>query len=56
MRPLLKALLRHDRGATAIEYGMICALIVVAMIASLNGFAGKTISMWNNISTTVLAH
>ena len=49
----LLALLRHVRGATAIEYGLIVSLIVVAIIGALQLFAGKTISMWGNVSTAV---
>ena len=42
-----------QRGATAVEYGLIVALIVVAMIASLAGVADETTSMWNNVSGTI---
>jgi pilus assembly protein Flp/PilA len=47
---LLKAILEDRSGATAIEYGLIAALIVIAMITALNNFANETISMWNNVS------
>ncbi|MBY8827924.1 Flp family type IVb pilin [Hephaestia mangrovi] len=40
-------------GATAIEYGLIVALIVIAMIASLQGLANVTTKIWNNVSTQV---
>ena len=46
---LLKAILEDDSGATAIEYGLIVSLIVIAMIASLNTFANETIEMWGNV-------
>jgi len=49
-------LFRDRRGATAVEYALIIALIVVAMIGSLQGVAGVTISMWNNVTTQVLRH
>jgi pilus assembly protein Flp/PilA len=32
MRPILVALLRDERGVTAIEYGLIAALIAVACV------------------------
>jgi pilus assembly protein Flp/PilA len=48
---LLKAILEDRSGATAIEYGLIAALIVVAMIAGFNNFANSTTSMWNKVST-----
>jgi len=46
-------LLRDIKGATAIEYGLIVALIVIAMIAGLQLFAGTTISMWNSVQQNV---
>ena len=48
-------LLRDPRGATAVEYGLICALIVLAMLTGLYALAGTTISMWNNITASTLA-
>jgi|tagenome__1003787_1003787.scaffolds.fasta_scaffold14787669_2 pilus assembly protein Flp/PilA len=49
-------LLRDIKGATAIEYGLIVALIVIAMIAGLQLFAGSTISMWNAVEQNVTAN
>ena len=49
-------LLRSERGATAVEYGLIIAMIVLAMIAALNNVATRTTSMWNNVSTEVTKH
>jgi pilus assembly protein Flp/PilA len=46
-------LLRDRKGATAIEYGLIVALIVIAMIAGLQLFAGTTVSMWNSVQQNV---
>jgi pilus assembly protein Flp/PilA len=47
---LLKAILEDRSGATAVEYGLILALIVIAMISALNTFADSTISMWTRVS------
>ncbi len=44
---------RDPRGATAVEYGLIATLIVVAMIASLKGVANANTSLWGNVSTKV---
>ena len=52
-RVALRVLTRDTAGATAIEYGLVAALIVVTMIASLQGLANQTVSMWNNVSTKV---
>lgn len=49
-------LMRSARGATAIEYGLIVALIVVAMMAALFFLADTTIGMWNDVAQNVLAH
>lgn len=45
-----------DRGATAVEYGLILALVVLAMIGALTNVATKTIAMWNHVSTEVTNH
>ncbi|MGF7201045.1 pilus assembly protein Flp/PilA [Sphingobium olei] len=48
--------MRCNRGGTAIEYGLIVALIVLAMIAALNTLASKTVGMWNNVAREVSSH
>lgn len=53
MRTFAK-LLRDSKGASAVEYALICALIVLAMIAGLNAVAGSTTTMWNDVSTNVV--
>lgn len=45
------ALLRNTRGATAIEYGLIAALIAVAAIAAMQGLGNSLNKTFNNIST-----
>lgn len=50
------ALLQCQRGATAVEYGLILALIVLAMLGALSNFATKANGMWNNVATEVTAH
>lgn len=51
----LRALLRDMRAATAVEYGLILALIVVAIIASISATGQGTWGMWTNIATKVAA-
>jgi pilus assembly protein Flp/PilA len=53
MRRRGKSLYRDERGATAVEYGLIVTLIVVAMISALNQVATSTTTMWNNVSEKV---
>ena len=46
-------LLRDNRGSTAIEYGLIAALVVLGAFAAIKNFSDTSISMWNNVATTV---
>ena len=55
MSLLLRQLAGCRRGATAVEYGLILALIVLAMFGALQLTAGATVDMWNNVSTKVQA-
>lgn len=52
MRNWLLALMTDQKGATAVEYGLIIALVVLAMLAALNGVADATLRMWEHVSTT----
>jgi pilus assembly protein Flp/PilA len=42
----IKKVLRDNRGATAIEYGLIIALIVIAIIVAVQSVATETTGMW----------
>jgi pilus assembly protein Flp/PilA len=53
IRKLLRSLGTSERGATAIEYGLICALIVIAMMAGLKSLGGGTNGMWGKLQTKV---
>ena len=48
-------LARDARGATALEYGLILALVVLAMFGALQLLPGATIGMWGNVSTKVVS-
>ncbi|MCC2980128.1 MULTISPECIES: Flp family type IVb pilin [unclassified Sphingomonas] len=57
IKPVLatwRRLWRSRRGATAVEYGLIAALIVIATMASFSGVADITVTMWNNVSERVV--
>jgi pilus assembly protein Flp/PilA len=47
----LRMLGADTRGATAIEYGLIAALIVIAMIAGLESMGGGVGGMWGKVGT-----
>lgn len=46
---LLRSLSQSNEGATAIEYGLIAALIAVALIAGLGGFSDALLNVFNTI-------
>ncbi len=45
--------LRDSRGATAIEYGLIAALIAVAAITAMTSVGSKLGSTFNNVSSNL---
>lgn len=53
IRSNLRKLFADRRGATAVEYGLIASLIIIAMIAGLSAMGGGTGGMWGRISTDV---
>jgi len=52
----IQALLCDRHGATAIEYGLIVALIVLAILGALGDVAGKTVTMWNEVANAFTSH
>lgn len=50
---LVKAILADTRGATAIEYGLIVALIVIAIIGSLKSVANENTGLWATVKDKV---
>lgn len=53
MKRRLIKLLSDSRGATAIEYGLIVALIVLAVIGGVSALGGANGNMWGNVQTKV---
>ncbi len=47
----LAKLRRNEKGATAIEYGLIAALIAVAAIAAMQGMGSQLMSTFNKTSS-----
>ena len=43
-------LIKNEKGATAIEYGLIAALIAVAAIGAMQGIGNKLNTTFNNVS------
>jgi pilus assembly protein Flp/PilA len=46
-------LIRNDEGATAIEYGLIAALIAVAAIAAMGNIGSKLNSTFNGVAANL---
>ena len=46
-------LIKNNKGATAIEYGLIAALIAVAAITAMTSIGSKLGSTFNNVSSNL---
>jgi pilus assembly protein Flp/PilA len=53
MRKVFKKLLRDDTGATAIEYGLIAALIALVIITGVKTVGTKMSSTFTTLSTSL---
>lgn len=46
-------IMKDEAGATAIEYGLIAALIAVAAITAMQGLGNQLTNTFTNVSTTM---
>ncbi|CAD7334915.1 Flp family type IVb pilin [Sphingomonadales bacterium 56] len=46
----VRKMLKNEKGATAIEYGLIAALIAVAAIGAMTSLGGKLTNTFNKVS------
>lgn len=46
----LRKIIRNSKGATAIEYGLIAALIAVAAITAMSSLGSKVGTTFNNVA------
>jgi pilus assembly protein Flp/PilA len=53
IRTTLRRLLADQGGATAIEYGLIVALIAVTAIGGISALGGGAGGMWSDLSAEV---
>ena len=53
MNRLIGRFIRDECGATAIEYGLICSLIFLAIVSAVNTFATNTNIMYGKISANM---
>ena len=47
------AALRNDRGATAVEYGLMVALIAIVIIVAVSLLGSNLSKLFNNVATSV---
>ena len=55
IRTTFRRLRSDKRGATAIEYGLLTALIAVALVTGVSALGGGTNGMWTNITSDTSA-
>ncbi len=51
MRKILNKMRRNEEGATAIEYGLIAALLSIGIIAAVQGVRGQLQTTFNNVNS-----
>lgn len=51
IRSIGARIIKDNTAATAVEYGVILAVVVLVVIVALGGVAKETIGLWNTIST-----
>ena len=51
----IRNFLKNSKGATAIEYGLIAALIAVAAIAAMGGLGNKLKTTFTNVTDNMKA-
>jgi pilus assembly protein Flp/PilA len=51
----IKKLLQNTKGATAIEYGLIAALIAIAAVSAMSALGEKISTTFNNVNSNMKA-
>ena len=49
---IFQGIAADNRGATAIEYGLILALVFLAMVGAVQALGGGVTKLFNDVSTT----
>lgn len=52
----IQAFFRDDQAATAVEYAVMLAMIIVTCLAAISSFGGATNGMWGGINGDLDAH
>jgi len=53
VKRFLFQILKDQQAATAVEYGLLVGLMVLAMMAGMSGFSQQVTSTWNKVMTTL---
>ena len=53
MRQIVHRLLKDERGATAIEYGLIAALISIAAVAAMTNVGNNLQAIFNEVANNL---
>lgn len=53
MLDLIRNIKRCEQGATAVEYGLIVSLVVVAIMVAISNVGDGTSGMWNYVSDEI---
>lgn len=56
IRDCLRTLGADQRGASALEYGLIAALIVIAMMGALQTLGGGVNGKWSDLANTIATY
>jgi pilus assembly protein Flp/PilA len=54
MVKMLRRIMRDNRGATAVEYGLVVSLIIIAILASMSQLATNFNALWTNIGDQIV--
>jgi len=49
---IIRNIAADDSGATAVEYGLILALVFLAMLGAVQAFGQEFVNMFNRVSST----
>lgn len=55
IRKMIRKLCKNEKGATAIEYGLIAALIAIAAIVAMGALGNALTSIFNLVANTLNA-
>lgn len=53
MKTILRRFIRDERGATAIEYSLIAALLFAAIMSAWPGFYDGFMASWTNVGAVI---